>query len=581
MTKSKKPGLIARLLARLPKLWETTEYEEYPEWRSCSPSDLKRISQRLIRLSEAYQEQFRHGSAMDIPLRHKFYNHALQTEKRRHSSGLDIEMAATQLSPAEIDVLMRALLAQLVQLEAIGYVHGSIRPDSLTIHKDYAIWSISLGHFHSGRFIDESVEKENLVESPWMSPENWRRLHYPNFSANTDSSDVFSAGCLYYTLLTGEEPSAFPGGGTPASAIGRLLPAFPGQLQGFRASFIRWLQAPVAADRPRAADALAVLSSAHDAGLTTASPLPCLDGSTRQAGGLSILRSAVTPEHLANQYLAFSDDGVLLLREHHLLWDPQQLDGVLFDIQREQRIRILDRMKTVCQHSQSWHATNPFICVNSLYTASQTPLTTAPLLGHKIVLLSQLRDLNDSIFLLDARMTEVLAAVQVLHDDGYLLGCFSEANFYVELRSHGAVVHMADLSGAASCSNLPPPCDYVPDPKELLLLSPEMTQYISSGARTSYFDTQLWISPASDIFTLGLLYHLILSGEYPQLIVPSYGTFSNALCHDGQPASAFCLSPKIDHQHSRLILRMLALEPIERPARCEDVLNSILDFYTA
>ncbi len=582
MTNARKQGSLSRLLARIFSPGKATEYEAYPEWSCCSPADLQRISGRLTRLSEAYQAEFRSGSAMDVPLRHRLRNQTLQTEKPSHTPGPDAMRVAALLPPAELDMLLRAVLAQLAQLEKLGYVHGAIRPDSLTIHKDRVLWSASVGHFHSGRFTDEPVEKENLAESPWMSPEQWRRIHYPFSAPPADDSDIFSVGCLYYTLLTGEEPSAFPDGGTPAAAISRLLPVLPGRLQGFRASFMLWLLSPVPGDRPSAADALDAFSNACEAGLTTLPPFRLLNRSILRTAGLSILRASVSPVHLANHYLADSgDEQPLLLREHHLLWDPRSLPGPLFNLQRERRTRAVDRLTALCRLSADWHAANPLICVNSLFITPQALLTTSPLTGKETLVLSQLRELNDSVFLLDARMTEILAEVQVLHDAGYFLGCFSEASFYAEIRQHGAVVHLADLSSAAPVNDLPPPCHYVPEPEELRLLSPEMTRYISSGARVSHFDAQLWVSTASDIFTLGLLYHLILSGEYPQLADPSWATFSGALCHDGQPASAFRLSPKIDRQHTRLILRMLALDPIHRPARCADVLKSILDFYTA
>ena len=237
-------------------------------------------------------------------------------------------------------------------------------------------------------------------------------------------------------------------------------------------------------------------------------------------------------------------------------------------------------MKTVCQLSADWNAANPLICVNR-YHPTRTPLTSAPLIGQEALTLGQLRTLNDSVFLLDARMTEVLSAVQTLHDAGYILGCFSAAAFYAEMRPEGAAVRLADVSGALVFDDLPPPCNFAPEAEELRLLSPELTRYISTGAQVNAFDAQLWISTASDIFTLGLIYHLILSGEYPELIEPGYSTFSNALNHDGQPADAFRLSPLIDRQHSRLIQQMLALDPLHRPARCEDVIQSILAFYTA
>lgn len=582
MSNAQKKGFLSRLSSSFRRGREQSAYQDVPEWDALAPEGLQRITQRLDRLSDAYRRVYRQSGVMDVPLLYRVKNSRIQLARRQHSQTLPLNEAAGRLSLQERDVLMRILLAQLAQLESLQFVHGALSPASVQLHRDRAMWSASLGQFHSGRFTDEEAREENRFESPWMSPESWRRLHYPHLSDLKDNSDIFSAGCLYYTLLTGREPEAVPGSYHPAQAVAVHLPVALEGVAGFRASLIRWMLSPITGDRPTAREALSSMAQAEKAGLLKQAASPLQDGRTVHAEEFSYRREPVSPRHSPAQRLGVSQSGAMhLVHEHEELWNPGEPGSDrLFSRQKALRERALQRMSEVSVLSQQWHSANPLVAENTLYAALTPPLMTAPLEGDTLLTLRQLRELDDSIFLLDARMTDILFALQTLHDDGYILGCFSEAAFYAEAAPTGAVVHLADLSGAMPVDSMPPPCDFSPGQEELRLLSPELNQYISSGSETSDFDAMLWVSTASDIFTLGLIYHLILAGDYPQLAEPRYGTFCNALCHGDSPDSVFVIDPGIDRRHSRLIRSMLALDPLKRPKRCDEIADSIMAFYT-
>ncbi|MBQ7850653.1 MAG: hypothetical protein IJ343_13085 [Clostridia bacterium] len=582
MSNAQKKSFLSRLFSRKSRRQDQSAYQDVPEWEGLPPEDLQRITQRLDRLSDAYRRVYRQASVLDVPLSYRLRSDRLQLPRPAHSRAIPITQAADKLSLQERDVLMRVLLAQLSQLESLQFVHGALCPASVQLHRDRAMWSASLGQFHSGRFTDEEAQTENRFESPWMSPEGWQRLHYPLLDAAADANDAFSAGCMYYTILTGHAPEVVPGVYHPAQAVSTHLPVTLPEISGFRAALIRWMLSPIAGDRPTAREALGSMARAEKAGLLKLPATHLQDGHTVQAEEFTFRQAPVSDLHSAAQRLGVSRSGSMhLVREHDELWDPGDPgEDRLFLRQQATRQRALQRIGEVCNRSQYWHSIRPLVCENTLYAAHTPPLTTAPLEGEALLMLQQLHELDDSIFLLDARMTDILFAMQTLHDDGYVLGCFTESAFYAEVTQHGAVVHLADLSGAAPVNDLPPPCDFSPDPRELKLLSPELSQYISSGSESTDFDALLWVSTASDIFTLGLIYHLILVGSYPQLAEPQYGTFCNALCHGDSPDSVFVIDPRIDRRHSRLIRSMLALDPLKRPQRCDEIADSIMAFYT-
>lgn len=582
MSNAQKKGFLSRLRSKAGRKQDQAVYQDVPEWDALSQEGLQRIVQRLDRLADAYRRTYRQHSAIDVPLSYRLRGERIQLACRTHSQTLPVAEAANRLSLAERDVLMRVLLAQLAQLESLQFIHGAVSPASVQLHRDRAMWSASLGQFHSGRFSDEEAREENAFESPWMSPESWRRLHYPLLGAEADKSDVFSAGCLYYTLLTGREPEVVQGVYHAAQAVSVHLPVALPDVTGFRGALIRWMLSPMTGDRPTAKEALETMALAEKAGLLRLPAAHRQDGHTIHADEFSYRCEPVTAFHSPAQRLGVSQSGAMhLVREHEALWDPGEPGGNrLFLRQKALRERALQRMSEVCTLSQQWHSANPLVAENTLYAAHTPPLTSAPLEGGTLLTLRQLHAYDDSIFLLDARMTDILFAMQALHDDGYMLGSFSETAFYAEVTEHGAMVHLADLSGAMPVNDLPPPCDFFPGVREMMLHSPELSQYLSSGAETSDFDALLWVSTASDIFTLGLIYHLILAGDYPQLAEPQYGTFSNALCHGDSPDTVFVIDPRIDRRHNRLIRSMLALDPLKRPKRCDEIADSIMAFYT-
>ena len=127
----------------------------------------------------------------------------------------------------------------------------------------------------------------------------------------------------------------------------------------------------------------------------------------------------------------------------------------------------------------------------------------------------------------------------------------------------------------------------MPDRDELRIMSPEMSAFIATRSGTQVEAYQVNLGPASDVFALGMLYHLILTGKYPKVDTSTlfdenrpYGTYSNALCHASWPEETIVLDPSLDRKHSSLIRRMIAVNPLERISECDQIANLIMGFYT-
>lgn len=577
-----------RLLQALRKKWgvrQNPRYEPVPRWANYSAADIQRVERRLQRFSDEYLKSYREGGLMRLPLRHTVRNGAQICVEKRALPGAALPPDQVHtLPPQEIDLVFKSLLMQLRQLESLQFVHGAIRGDTVRVHKPANAYVAAVTDISAARFRDEPPTAENLSPSLCMTPEACRMQRYPYAAQIAPETDVYSAGCLYYQYLTGRELTVGASPLSPSEAACVILPVPIEGVYGFRASLIRWMLAPYQSDRPTADQVLAAFAEAEENRLTAAALPGAFD-----CPGLHVCAEAVSPRHSPLRRLAFAADGTPCQAQLlPWMWPCGSSPKTpLTQRQRQYLTRAAARLSETAQLSRDWHAAHPGIDPCAMVSASPWPLCSAPFGGDVCIPLEQLKRYDPSIFLLDARMTELLFMAQVLHSGDYILGIFSEQSFYASIGEDGAQAHYADAAFAISLFSIPPAIDFMPDAAALRLMSPEMSTFISSQSPDQEEAYQLHLGPASDIFTLGFLYHLILTGHFPQVDESrlnggpqAYGTFSNAICHASDPAAAIVLDPSLDRKHSLLIRRMISLNPLDRPASCEEIAYTIMRFYT-
>ena len=561
-------------------------YAAVKKWEQYSEADRQRILQRLQRFSALYLQRYREGGLLSLPLRYTVENGTQICVEERALPGAPLPAQQVHtLEKREIDLLFKTLLMQLRQLESLQFVHGAISPDTVRIHKKGSHYVALVTDISAARFRDEPAGQENIALSAYMTPEANRMQRYPSSAPIPPETDIYSAGCLYYQYLTGRELSVGESPLTPSEAACAILPvALEGLCDGFRSSLIRWMLMPYQGDRPKAADVLSGMAEAEEKGLAAErSP------GEFSLGPIQVCSGPISPHAPPNHHLAYDAEGkTYLARILHDLWPCGDAPrSGLFLRQQGHLARTAARMTEAAQLSREWHRVHAGIDPCFLSLSAPWPVCYSPLAGQVCIPLRQLCRYNPSVFLLDARMTELLLMAHVLHSADYILGVFSENSFYASISETGAQAHFSDAASALSLFSIPPASDLMPDADAVLIMSPEMSSFISSQSDGQEEAYQLQLSPASDIFTLGLLYHLILTGRFPQVDADvlsggqrRYGTFSNALCHAADQESVIVLDPSLDRKHSRLIRRMISLNPLDRPANCEEIASQIMRFYT-
>lgn len=549
------PSILARL-KRLSPHRLPDQVSDNPQWHNLPPEALARIEKRIKRLNREFGRRFRLDGNLTVPVFQRTENGRIITRSAKPPrTVLDPQQLHSACSEGQIDTLMRTLLVQIDQMQAIGFVHGAQDTASLRLNENAACPSVSLTGLHHGRFTDEPVHAENRFFSPYGSPEMLRLLDFPDSAAVPDD-DIFSAGCLYRELLTGSLPG--PQGLTPAAALCAGIP-LADEVPGPRGAWIHRMLSPDPARRPSAADVLAALNAMPDA-----APQP--EG------------RALAPR----RFIAQRGDRWVFIRTLPQLWSPGPAPAAaLLQQQAQFRRRELERLSEISRMSEIWHKKHSAILPAAAEASDSHAQLVAAVPCRFALEAACLHEYEPSTYLRDARFVDMLLSVQTLHASGWLLGAMSAHSFFIDIDSEAGTALLSDLSSALPMDSLPPPEDIRPDEHAVRILSPELAQYIAAPSAVQADSLRGWIGPASDIFSLGMLYHLLLTGCLPEPVNPAHALCMNAVAQEEEVSRAVRLHNSLDEPHRRLIFDMLACDPMQRPARCDEIACRILDFYTA
>ncbi|MDO4355969.1 MAG: hypothetical protein Q4E13_05610 [Clostridia bacterium] len=239
----------------------TRVVSDNPQWAGFTTKELAQCEKRISRLGHEYLLRYRRSGNLRLPEIHEVKPSAVYTRCEVGRTEMTVQQAAASLSRAKIDVLMRTILMQLIQLESIGYIHGALEPKRLIIKCRSGIWRAEITGLECGHFTDETFAIPQPDETDYLSPEGYRRKRYAGNNSMPEVSDVFSAGCIYYHLLTGKEMAA------PAEALDRMQPLCVKDVVGPHGGLIRWMLEPNEVKRPDATDVMDAMDEMQSLGL--------------------------------------------------------------------------------------------------------------------------------------------------------------------------------------------------------------------------------------------------------------------------------------------------------------------------
>ena len=148
------------------------------------------------------------------------------------------------MSESDSEAVLRQLASALNYAGEHHFIHRDVKPDNILFRADGSALLMDFG-IASSMLNDATQSKGRQMGTPkYMSPEQHRAQPL------TPQSDLYSLGCVFYEMLTGEPP--FKGADPSAMAVAHLrepVPLLPVRLRHYQ-PLLRALLAKDPADRP-------------------------------------------------------------------------------------------------------------------------------------------------------------------------------------------------------------------------------------------------------------------------------------------------------------------------------------------
>ena len=588
-------GEVAASSARLyfakrwGKRYVLKEFRHYrfpvEESEACPPM-LSHVEQRTQAFYDRLQHQaqyvrkrVREDGLLNVPLEVFRQGKMIYKVTRQiDDCGIGTSELHEKLTPRQMAVLLRSILLQLQSLERIGFIHGDMKPENVVVTCFGKTYVGSVIDFDTGyiavegpgecvEFTPEYASPEmHLMESLIALPEDDDN-RIAAVGRVTGASDVYAAGCVFAHMLTGSAWMVPDKGAGMVPPGQQMLSGYAVQLPPLHPVWRTLLRGMTAADpikRLSPMDAADCLSA-------------CMAGSTyrkladpfawtrphrparKNASGTERLRMMRDAKKGCRVLAAFQEDcwqlpGPMLLKPRaarNLQRRHKENLAALRSL--AQRLGKLDGLTG---------AVSPFRVVKKGCSVfAMTDLPKGERLGLKGLYASAKPEEIDDV------MIGLLRDIDRCHRDGMVHGTIAPDSVDVIDDSDALRPVLTDAWRLKLLRELPHGALIDADPE---LLAPEMHKYMTAADDEASEALREMIGSHTDVFSLGLVYHMMLTGEKPQCTDPGC-----TCCGMAAELGALRLSGKLDKARAAVIGRMIAYEPGERPATCADAADMI------
>lgn len=475
-----------------------------------------------------------------------------------------LEALHERLSHTQLAQLLRSLLLQLEALGRIGFVHGDCSPERLCISRKDDVLTATLtgceNGFAAGRrpaWLDadplcaapELIRLRSAMDAGAV-PEECEAAA----AAVGCAADMFALGCTFCYVLTGSPWTATDGSGRPVPPGRQLLLGAPLQLPEMHAvwrSLLRRMTAPDPASRPSPRAMIDVVNACISGGLFGELAEPWADF------------DVLAEPHSRNTRIVRHHGRRMLMRHvadlwqlpRPFLWRPggaQQLRCA-----HSHALKLLERLeKRVRALAGACGILRAFDVIRRgrrVFVAIPLPAGTL----HPLGALPALTSPEEAAALL----TGLLEDMQRLHDAGLLHGALDGDSIAV-LIPEGGRPQLLLTDPHRLCALQEISRGFLSDASPELL-APEMAAIRTAAHADDCRAALSRLSPAADVFSLGLLAHEMLEGEMPRMAGDGCFTFAMAARRQ-----VIVLAESLPPHQRLLLRRMLAPDPTERLNSC-------------
>lgn len=503
------------------------------------------------------------------------------------SSGIPYAELHHQLNRRQMDVFLRSILIQLCMLEKMQFVDLDVKPENLVVQKKNGCYTACLIDYEGGYVVNQSGPRNEMEFTPeFAAPE---LLYYQNlleqaepndpeseqslneaYDAIRFSADTFSAGCVFCYALSGNylcsqemDDCTIPGG--------KLLMERPLWIPKFHPVWrmiVKEMLRYEPALRPGARFILQTVEKARRIGLMQQADMPFeklveydLEDKDRQMSQQLVRMGTYQNERCA---LWFLDNVWLGEKADHL--SPKSLWGRL-NIAAQRR---LDYMASILEEANRCAEETELIAPGWLVETLPFSFCRQ---ADRFQGWATFKDFCPNGMLktkADALMLELLRTVGVLHSHGLLQCVMDEDDLWFftddDGKSHALLARPQRFIWQ---NKLPLPQDI--DARSDLL-PVEMYSYLGQHDRQGAEELASSVGPEADIFILGLIYHRLLCGAWPQIAGPESISLGMA---GMEGEDGILIHSRIDLKRQAVIRKMLAFEPMDRPHTCMEAATMV------
>lgn len=515
------------------------------------------------------------------------YKVSREIESCRLESGELLQILQRDAGAAS--VFFKTILLQLDKLEKLGYVHCDIKPDNLVVVKQGQYYAASFIDFEGGFFLGEPRQGRHIEYTPEYASPEMIRFQEACLDKEKDGEaveelfrklkpalDVFALGCVFAEYLTAEPPGAVAADGSyyaPGYLIQSGVPFRVPRTHPIWRSLLSAMLSPDPARRPAAAEVLAVLEAAEhsgamarlreDAGEPGQSSPDGVRVQPQEAGRGEYTVEAV--QYLPGVWPLFCE-GPKDVRLWSALADGARrrlggADQVLRTVQS--CAGELTERSGMTADVQLWAVDELSVCARQCFSFQEAAIHNP---GDGV---------QYAAGTADRLLLQLLEAVEVLHRSGLLLGALAKEDVWIgKLAPRKYQLQLTGLHRLWLREQLPRPEDVDGTPE---LCAPEVAIYLSGSDELDLEEMAGEIGPWSDIFSIGLIYHLLLCGRLPGISESSPGAVypGAAAYEDEEGVSGLILDSSIDSSRQGVLRRMLRFWPEERFQSCEEAARAV------
>ena len=536
---------------------------------------------RLTHTTQYIRKHIREDGLLNIPLEIFRQGKMIYKVSRQiDSCGIETQDLHNVLTPAQMNVLFKSILLQLSWLGRIGFIHGDVKPENVVISRKDRVFTGSIIDFDTGYIAKEgpgeSVEytpeyaspemllMEALMEAPEDDGDRKQAV-----SRVTPASDVYAMACVFCHMLTGSAWMMEDQGGDLVPPGRQVLMGGSAQLPPLHHVWRALLQRMLAADPARRlspGEVTECLNACMGGGLyeELTDPWARLKAyrppeDEAELPGSSRIRLMEDPRRKRRALVAFMEDcwqtPMLFMnrsRAAHALQDEHQ--------------RNLTELKHLAARLSGMQSLSGAVSPFSIVRQHHSVFTVQYLPRGVLTGLERLHGMAKAAEI-DAAMVKLLRDIHACHQAGMIHGTIAMDSVYAVKWNDELSLVLADPFSLRMLEKLPHGSRIDADAR---LLAPEMNKYITAADDEASAALRELIGCHTDVFSLGLMYHLMLTGELPEMTDESCTCLSMAA-----EMGEIRLSSRLNEGRAEIIRRMIAFEPDERPASCGEAADMI------